>query len=156
MNNTDTYNNTDVYSRFIGVNTAYVYWLLTPHVVVRTRLYIAGMCNTRVIVILVPYMLRRVASATIAIGSVPKIQSRAYSIEKRKKLGIWDQFVCSNFKEGWLRATRYSTYICEIVIFKYISTRYRPRFFDQDGHQTTSAYIENKHFFTKSCLRQTY
>ena len=34
--------------------------------------------------------------------------------------------------------------------------RYRPRFFDQVGHQTTSAYIENKHFFTKSCHRQTY
>ena len=35
-------------------------------------------------------------------------------------------------------------------------SRYRPRFFDQVGHQTTSAYIENKHFFTKSCHRQTY
>ena len=34
--------------------------------------------------------------------------------------------------------------------------RYRPRFFEQVGHQTTSAYIENKHFFTKSCHRQTY
>ena len=34
--------------------------------------------------------------------------------------------------------------------------RYRPRFFDQVGHQTMSAYIENKHFFTKSCHRQTY
>ena len=37
-----------------------------------------------------------------------------------------------------------------------LGTRYRPRFFDQVGHQTTSAYIENKHFFTKSCHRQTY
>ena len=34
--------------------------------------------------------------------------------------------------------------------------RYRPRFFDQVGHQTTSAYFENKHFFTKSCHCQTY
>ena len=24
------FNNTDIYSRFVGVNTAYVYWLLTP------------------------------------------------------------------------------------------------------------------------------
>ena len=31
-------------------------------------------------------------------------------------------------------------------------SRYRPRFFDQVGHQTTSAYIENKHF----SLSQTY
>ena len=37
-----------------------------------------------------------------------------------------------------------------------LHSRYRPRFFDQVGHQTTSAYIENKHFFTKSCHRQTY
>ena len=31
----------------------------------------------------------------------------------------------------------------------------RPRLFDQVGHQTTYAYIRNKHFFTKSCHRQT-
>ena len=37
-----------------------------------------------------------------------------------------------------------------------LKVRYRPRLFDQVGHQTTSAYIENKHFFTKSCHRQTY
>ena len=35
-------------------------------------------------------------------------------------------------------------------------SRYRPRFFDQVGHQTTYAYIKNKHFFTKSCHCQTY
>ena len=29
--------------------------------------------------------------------------------------------------------------------------RDRPRFFDQVGHQTTNASIENKHFFTKYC-----
>jgi hypothetical protein len=34
--------------------------------------------------------------------------------------------------------------------------RYRPRFFDQVGHQTMSSYVENKHFFTKSCHCQTY
>ena len=34
--------------------------------------------------------------------------------------------------------------------------RDRPRFFDQVGHQTTCAYIGKKHFFTKSCHRQTY
>ena len=28
----------------------------------------------------------------------------------------------------------------------YIVTRYRPRFFDQVGHQTMYAYIRNKHF----------
>ena len=34
--------------------------------------------------------------------------------------------------------------------------RYRPRFFDQVRYQTTYASIGNKHFFTKSCQRQTY
>ena len=35
-------------------------------------------------------------------------------------------------------------------------SRYRPRFFDQVGHDTMYASSENKHFFTKSCHRQTY
>ena len=43
-----------------------------------------------------------------------------------------------------LKTRKYARYI-----------RYRPRFFDQVGHQTTSSHIENKHFFTKSCHRQT-
>ena len=34
--------------------------------------------------------------------------------------------------------------------------RARPRFFDQIGHETMFASSENKHFFTKSCHRQTY
>ena len=37
-----------------------------------------------------------------------------------------------------------------------MGSRDRSRFFDQIGHQTTYAYIGNKHFFTKSCHRQTY
>ena len=37
-----------------------------------------------------------------------------------------------------------------------ISNRYRPRFFDQVGHETMYASSRNKHFFTKSCHRQTY
>ena len=37
-----------------------------------------------------------------------------------------------------------------------LQNRYLPRFFDQFGHQTTYASIGNKHFFTKSCHRQTY
>jgi hypothetical protein len=32
---------------------------------------------------------------------------------------------------------------------KKLQVRDRPRFFDQVGHQTTNASIENKHFFTK-------
>ena len=32
----------------------------------------------------------------------------------------------------------------------------RPRFFDQVGHETMYASSGNKHFFTKSCHRQTY
>ena len=34
--------------------------------------------------------------------------------------------------------------------------RVRPRFFDQGGHEAMYASSENKHFFTKSCHRQTY
>ena len=37
-----------------------------------------------------------------------------------------------------------------------MAIRDRPIFFDPVGHQTTYAYIGNKHFFTKSCHRQTY
>ena len=37
-----------------------------------------------------------------------------------------------------------------------VSIRVRPRFFDQVGHETMYASIGNKHFFTKSCHRQTY
>ena len=62
--------------------------------------------------------------------------------------------------------TRRSTFINEVfwklwflkyspILFETIKPRYRPRFFNQIGHQTMSAYIENKHFFTKSCHRQT-
>ena len=34
--------------------------------------------------------------------------------------------------------------------------RYHSRFFMQLGHETTYAPSGNKHFFTKSCHRQTY
>ena len=37
-----------------------------------------------------------------------------------------------------------------------LQARYRPRFFDQVGHQIMYVYIGNKHFFTKSRYRQTY
>ena len=37
-----------------------------------------------------------------------------------------------------------------------MQTRYRPRFFDQVGHQTMYAFIGNKHFFTISCHCETY
>ena len=37
-----------------------------------------------------------------------------------------------------------------------LSSRYLSRFFDCWAHETTYAYIGNKHFFTKSCLHQTY
>ena len=37
-----------------------------------------------------------------------------------------------------------------------IYIRVRPRFFDQVGHETMYASGGNKHFFSKSCHRQTY
>ena len=42
------------------------------------------------------------------------------------------------------------------VFTRELYSRDRLRFFDQVGHQTTYAYIGNKHFFTKSCHCQTY
>ena len=39
---------------------------------------------------------------------------------------------------------------------QYIVVRYLSRFFDCWAHETTYAYIGNKHFFTKSCHRHTY
>ena len=39
---------------------------------------------------------------------------------------------------------------------KHLPNRVRPRFFDQVGHETMCASRGNKHFFTKSCHRQTY
>ena len=42
-------------------------------------------------------------------------------------------------------------HICVVCLY----IRYRPRLFNQVGYQTTCAYIENKHFFTKSCHRPT-
>ena len=44
---------------------------------------------------------------------------------------------------------------CNLIRGK-LEGRYHPRFLNQVGHQTKSAYIENKHFFTKPCHRQTY
>ena len=48
-------------------------------------------------------------------------------------------------------ATRIQIYVNHDTLHRYLS-----RFFDQVGHQTMSAYIENKHIFTKSCQHQTY
>ena len=42
------------------------------------------------------------------------------------------------------------------LILRTLWNRYIPRFFDQVGHQTMYASMGNKHFFTKSCHRQTY
>ena len=38
----------------------------------------------------------------------------------------------------------------------YVCIRVRPRYLDQVGHETMYASSGNKHFFTKSCHRQTY
>ena len=38
----------------------------------------------------------------------------------------------------------------------FITSRVCPRFFDQVGHESMYASSGNKHFFTKSCHRQTY
>ena len=42
------------------------------------------------------------------------------------------------------------------ISFADLAIRFRPRFFDQVGHETMNASSGNKHFFTKSCHRKTY
>ena len=59
---------------------------------------------------------------------------------------LWKHRTSKDNHEWWRINNLYCTF----------KVRYRPRFFDQVGHQTTSAYIGNKHFFTKMCDRQTY
>ena len=44
----------------------------------------------------------------------------------------------------------------ELIVDESLKNRVRPRFFDQVGHETMYASSGNKHFFTKSCHRQTY
>ena len=44
----------------------------------------------------------------------------------------------------------------ENIIGYSLLLRVRPRFFDQVGHEILYASSGNKHFFTKSCHRQTY
>ena len=48
-------------------------------------------------------------------------------------------YFCQKTSEKWN-----GLYHCD-----HMYTRVRPRFFDQVGHQTTNAYIGNKHLFTK-------
>ena len=46
---------------------------------------------------------------------------------------------------------------CEAKFYNFDrDIRVPSRFFDQVGHKTLYASSGNKHFFTKSCLRQTY
>ena len=41
-------------------------------------------------------------------------------------------------------------------MYAYLLIRYRHKFFDQVGHETTNASSGNKHIFTNSCHRQIY
>ena len=82
-----------------------------------------------------------------------------HRIEINPCLGICNGTIERRFTRGPLftRQSGSALYVCVKWLRTGASrTRYRPRFFDQVGHQTTSAYIENKQFFTKSCHRQTY
>ena len=44
----------------------------------------------------------------------------------------------------------------QTLCITYFSITYRPRLFDQVGHQTMYAFMGNKQFFTKQCHCQTY
>ena len=72
------------------------------------------------------------------IFKVLKVQKRIVSAET----------ICGN--------TVYLTLCSTNEMYQYLHSRVRPRFFDQVGHETMYASSGNKHFFTKSCHRQTY
>ena len=63
---------------------------------------------------------------------------------------------CDHFIQKILQNQPSSTLTRLQIYAKLWRIRYHPRFFDQVGHQTMCAYIENNHFYTKSCHRQTY
>ena len=52
-----------------------------------------------------------------------------------------------NVEDAWAQGTFLS-----LTLY----SRVRPRFLDQVGHKAMYACSGNKHFFTKSCHRQTY
>ena len=56
------------------------------------------------------------------------------------------------FHEAWPAAVAWSV---SVVVWQ-LGIRVRLRFFDQVGHETMYASSGNKHFFTNSCLCQTY
>ena len=63
-----------------------------------------------------------------------------------------------------VKSSGITMFLCNLLLFPKqsppffckLNIRVRPRFFDQVGHQTTNAAIENKYFFTKWCHRQTH
>ena len=67
-------------------------------------------------------------------------------------VGLWDVF----FFFFTANLYRHTTYKLQIICVVCLYIRYCPRLSNQVEHQTTSAYFENKYFFTKSCHRQTY
>ena len=57
---------------------------------------------------------------------------------------------------GWLPSQNNCTKFEYLTCMNKINNRYLSRFFDCWAHETTYAYIGNKHFFTKACQCQTY
>ena len=58
--------------------------------------------------------------------------------------------------QNHFRAVVALTFALSYVRSELMYIRYHSRFFVQLGHETTYAPSGNKHFFTKSCHRQTY
>ena len=72
---------------------------------------------------------------------------------KKVDLRLMKTAIFTNFSQNGLNL-KPSTSRCTIRWEPFY--RYRPRFFDQVGHQTTYASMGNKQFFTKSYHCQTY
>ena len=63
----------------------------------------------------------------------------------------------TNVKYCYLRyCTQWVEVMTKYLLMKCLIIGYLSRFFDCWAHETTYAYIGNKHFFTKSCHPQTY
>jgi len=73
-------------------------------------------------------------------------------MELAKQKLLSEKFQSSQFL--FFKDVCYILYILRVKID--LSTRVRPRFFDQVGYETMHASCGNRHFFTKSCHCQTY
>ena len=84
---------------------------------------------------------------------------KVYVIATLLRMSVYHTYIClSSIWEAWLIGPESGEnhFQIGIQIWFYLYTRVLSWFFVWVGHETMYASSENKHFFTKSCHRQTY